>query len=82
MLPNILTFGELGRDLLNKCFRHSKINGLEKVELEVYGTNKASIVLYKKIGFEIVGAREKLRKIDNHYDSCVFQPLLFAQSPL
>lgn len=68
----------IGKDLLNKCLQHSKKDGLEKVELEVYGTNKAAIEIYQKNGFKIVGTREKFRKIDNHYDSCVLMEMFLG----
>lgn len=62
----------LGGQLLEKTIEHAcSINGIEKVELEVFGSNSGAIGLYKKYGFEIEGKRLKARKLDDIYDDMI-----------
>lgn len=61
----------LGSKLLNAVLAHSKIFGLEKVELHVYTSNTAAIRLYDKFGFEREGLIRKYRKLDGVYFDCL-----------
>ena len=62
----------IGRTLLEMTLDHAKnINGLEKVELEVFESNLPAIKLYAHLGFKIEGVREKSRKLDGRYDNIV-----------
>jgi len=61
----------LGTQLLAHAIEHAKLNGIEKVELEVYESNSAAVGLYEKFGFTIEGKRIKGRKLDGIYDNIV-----------
>jgi ribosomal protein S18 acetylase RimI-like enzyme len=57
-----------GTQLLGKAIEHAKLNGIEKVELDVYESNVGAIALYERFGFLLEGKRIKSRKLDGHYD--------------
>jgi len=59
----------LGSQLLGKAIDHARMNGLEKVELDVYESNIGAIALYEKFGFVLEGRRIKSRKLDGNYDN-------------
>jgi len=60
----------LGKLLLQKTIEHARtINHLEKVELDVFESNKAAIALYTKMGFTVEGRRQNSRKLDGVYDT-------------
>jgi ribosomal protein S18 acetylase RimI-like enzyme len=61
----------LGTQLLEKAIEHAKLNGIEKVELDVFETNTGAIALYEKMGFTMEGKRVKGRKLDGLYDNIV-----------
>ncbi|HPS12063.1 MAG TPA: GNAT family N-acetyltransferase [Prolixibacteraceae bacterium] len=58
----------LGSQLLEKIIEHSRNNGIEKIELDVYESNQAAIGLYEKFGFFSEGSRINGRKLDGVYD--------------
>lgn len=69
----------IGRELLRLCLRHAqKICGLEKVELEVFASNRAAITLYEKMGFIHEGALQKARKLDGYCDDIVLMAKFLA----
>jgi len=60
----------LGKLLLKQTIEHARvINHLEKVELDVFESNKAAIALYTKMGFTVEGRRQNSRKLDGVYDT-------------
>ena len=60
----------IGTKLLLITMNHAKkINGIEKVELEVFKSNINAIKLYEKNGFVIEGERKNSRKLDGIYDN-------------
>lgn len=60
----------LGAKLLGLTIDHAKKhNGVEKIELDVYKSNKRAIHFYKKNGFILEGEKEKARKLDGIYDN-------------
>lgn len=69
LLPEFRGKG-FGKKLLEITLKHAKnINNIEKIELNVFESNKNAINLYKKIGFTEEGKRIKSRKIDGIYDN-------------
>ncbi len=65
-----------GQGIGSKLFEHTLSyaqanNGIEKIELEVFESNKVAIELYEKYGFTYEGRREKSRKLDGEYDNIV-----------
>jgi ribosomal protein S18 acetylase RimI-like enzyme len=65
----------IGRELLSAAIEHAKKIGLEKVELDVYVSNKAAVELYKKFGFKQSGFISHYRKLDGEYYDCLFMDL-------
>jgi ribosomal protein S18 acetylase RimI-like enzyme len=61
----------LGTQLLGKTIEHAKLNGIEKVELDVFEKNTGAIALYEKMGFTLEGKRVKGRKLEGKYDNIV-----------
>jgi len=61
----------IGGALLDACIHQAQELGLEKLELEVFGSNSAARALYKKKGFFEEGIRLKKRKFEGHYDDLV-----------
>jgi RimJ/RimL family protein N-acetyltransferase len=49
----------------------SREKGLERIELEVYGSNKSAIRLYERAGFVVEGVKKRARKLDGEYDDLV-----------
>ncbi len=70
ILPQYRSQG-IGSTLLSKVVDHSRIFGLEKIELNVYTTNISAIALYRKYGFEEEGLVRKYRKLDGEYFDCL-----------
>ena len=67
----------LGKRLMNTALSKAKQIGLERIELEVYRSNKAAVHLYEKAGFEIEGIKKKACKFDGKYDDNLCMALLF-----
>lgn len=65
----------IGKELLNVALEYAKKIGLEKVELDVYESNKVAIELYKKFGFKQSGFISHYRKLDGEYYDCLFMDL-------
>lgn len=62
----------IGRELLRMAERHAvEVNGIEKVELEVFGENARAIAFYDRSGFAREGVRVSSRKLDGRYDDIV-----------
>jgi len=55
---------QIGTRLLNKLIEESEISGFWTLQAKIFTTNKASIKLFEKNGFRIVGLRERLGKRD------------------
>jgi ribosomal-protein-alanine N-acetyltransferase len=47
----------VGSELLSELLQQMRRSAVEKVYLDVRGSNESAISLYRKIGFEIVGSR-------------------------
>lgn len=71
MLANYRGCG-IGTELMRKTIEHARtINKIERVELEVYESNRYAIELYKRMGFNIEGKKPKARKINGSYDNII-----------
>ncbi|MBC7811419.1 MAG: GNAT family N-acetyltransferase, partial [Burkholderiales bacterium] len=66
----------IGKRLMLDAIADARSKGIERVELEVYASNKPAIELYKKVGFEIEGVKRKTRKLDGVYDDLIVMALL------
>ena len=65
-----------GRRLAEKTIELAKRIGLERIELDVYASNKPAIALYKSLGFALEGVKRKGRKLDGIYDDVLVMGLL------
>jgi RimJ/RimL family protein N-acetyltransferase len=63
------------KSILKASLLKAKEVGLEKVELNVYASNKAAQNLYKKLGFQEEGLIKHFRKLDGQYFDCVLMGL-------
>ena len=61
----------IGTQLLAQAMQKSRDKGLERIELEVYGSNESAIRFYQKAGFVVEGVKKKARKMDGEYDDLV-----------
>lgn len=62
----------LGSRLLQVTEDHARDrNLLEKIELEVFESNRPAIWLYEKYGYQFEGKRLRGRKLDGEYDNIV-----------
>lgn len=68
----------LGRRLAGKAIERAWEQGLEKIELEVYASNRAARALYERLGFTVEGVKRRSRKLDGEYDDLV-QMALFRE---
>jgi len=66
----------IGRQLAVKAIERAKEIGLERIELDVFASNKSAIALYVSLGFAFEGIKRKSRKIDAGYDD-MMQMALF-----
>ncbi len=65
-----------GRRLAEKTIALAREIGLERIELDVYASNKPAIALYQSLGFAVEGVKRKGRKLDGVYDDVVVMGLL------
>ncbi|NBW41696.1 GNAT family N-acetyltransferase [bacterium] len=68
----------LGNELLKHVIEASKACGIEKVELDVFGSNTAARKLYERFGFTVDGIKPKARKLDGVYDDIVCMSLFLV----
>lgn len=66
----------IGRRLAEKTIARAKRIGLERIELDVYASNKPAIALYKSLGFALEGVKRKGRRLDGIYDDVLVMGLL------
>lgn len=65
----------IGKQLIDTAIRESKkLNNKEKIILSCFSTNERAIYLYKKLGFKVVGTREKQFYMNsNYYDEVLME---------
>jgi len=66
----------LGYRLLEATVSQALANGLTRIELEVFASNRAAIALYEKFGFEHEGLKRKARYVDGSWDDFVMMALV------
>jgi RimJ/RimL family protein N-acetyltransferase len=74
LLPDYRGAG-LGRRLLAETLEAARTMGIERVELEVFASNKSAIALYQNLGFVLEGVKKNARKLDGAYDDDVIMAL-------
>ena len=66
----------IGTALLKRALGEARDRHLERVELDVYGSNPVAICLYEKFEFQIEGGKRRARKVDGTYDDIVVTALV------
>ena len=61
----------IGTRLIERTIDKAKEMGLERIELDVFASNRPAIKLYEKLGFVVEGVKVKARKLDGVYDDLV-----------
>jgi len=68
----------IGTALLERCAESAREAGIEKLELEVFGSNARAYALYRKFGFQEEGRRAKKRLYQGAYDDLVMMGLFLG----
>jgi Acetyltransferase (GNAT) family len=66
----------LGRALAVQAIQAARQAGMERIELEVFASNKPALALYQTMGFVTGGTKRRARKLDGQYDDLVCMGLL------
>jgi RimJ/RimL family protein N-acetyltransferase len=66
----------IGYRLLEATVTKALSNGLKRIELEVFSSNRAAIALYERFGFEHEGLKRKARYVDGLWDDIIIMSLL------
>lgn len=66
----------VGRQLAIRTIQAAREAGMERVELEVFASNRAAIALYGALGFATEGTKRRARKLDGQYDDNVLMALI------
>lgn len=65
----------IGTSLLRAAVSHARKIGLERVELEVFASNRVAKRLYERYGFSVEGTLRRARKLDGDYDDVLVMVL-------
>ncbi|MCP4542730.1 MAG: GNAT family N-acetyltransferase [Chloroflexi bacterium] len=68
----------IGERLTIATIEKAREKGMERIELEVFASNKVAIKLYEKLGFVVEGVRKRKKKLDGVYDDVVEMALFVA----
>jgi ribosomal protein S18 acetylase RimI-like enzyme len=68
----------VGARLALAAIAAARLNGIERIELEVWASNVDAIALYRQLGFVEEGVRRRARLLDGQYDDMVEMALLGA----
>lgn len=64
----------IGKKLLEELIKLSEAEGIWTLQSGIFPENKASIELHKKVGFRMIGYKEKIGKIDGVWkDNCLME---------
>jgi ribosomal protein S18 acetylase RimI-like enzyme len=80
LLPDYRGRG-IGAQLALTAIEAARLNGIERIELEVWASNTKGLALYRQLGFVEEGLRRRARLLDGHYEDSVVMALLEAPSP-
>jgi len=75
ILPEFRKQG-LGRRLMTTTIEDAFSKGLQRIELEVFASNKRAAHLYRKLGFVEEGRKIKARYLDGVYDDFILMALI------
>jgi phosphinothricin acetyltransferase len=62
----------IGRLLLEELIRRSEVAGIWTIQTGIFPENEASIRLHERVGFRVLGVREKLGQLDGVWRDVVF----------
>ena len=62
----------IGRLLLEELIRMSEQAGIWTIQTGIFPENEASIRLHERVGFRVLGVREKLGKLDGEWRDVAF----------
>jgi phosphinothricin acetyltransferase len=62
----------IGRMLLEELIRRSEDAGIWTIQTGIFPENEASIRLHERVGFRVLGVREKLGRLDGVWRDVVF----------
>jgi phosphinothricin acetyltransferase len=62
----------VGRLLLEELIRCSEAAGIWTIQTGIFAENDASLRLHERVGFRVLGVREKLGKLDGAWRDVVF----------
>ena len=65
----------IGTRLMERTMEAAKARGVERIQLEVYASNKPAVSLYEKRGFAHEGVKRRARKLDGVYDDILIMAL-------
>ena len=65
----------IGKKLLTAAIKKAHEKKIERIELDVFASNKVAIKLYERAGFVVEGVKEKARKLDGVYDDVICMAL-------
>lgn len=71
----------LGERLMIAAIDAARDRGMERIELEVFGSNDRAIALYERLGFVHEGIRRRAWKIDGRYDDDVLMAKFLTPLP-
>jgi len=66
----------LGRKLMQAAVNDAFSKGIERIELEVFESNRRAIRLYESLGFSTEGRKIKARFFDDNYEDILLMALL------
>jgi len=75
LLPDYRGRG-IGTRLAVASINEARMNGIERIQLTVFASNRNAITLYRKLGFVEEGVRRRARLLDGRYDDSVEMALL------
>ena len=75
LLPHVRGQG-LGRRLAEAAIERAWADGLERIELEVFGSNFPAMNLYQRLSFVVEGVKRRARKLDGVHDDIIIMALL------
>ena len=62
----------IGKKLMEHLITHSEKNGIWTLQAGIFPENTASVRLHERAGFRIIGKREKIGKLNNHWRDSLF----------
>jgi ribosomal protein S18 acetylase RimI-like enzyme len=71
----------IGRELLSAAVQQAFAGSLDRIELEVFATNRSAVKLYETFGFQCEGRKIAARKLDGLTDDILLYAIRKALNP-